>query len=140
MWWQTRCPGRPAAAVRSLPRVAQFAQTGETRTKLNCKPHRAGSDLQWRHFQRYGDHGGGRLRRPHCPQGACPLTQRAASSTSLQVEKRVVGSVELLCDVSRGGVRPLVPLVDRPAVFAAFHGLAHAGTRATKRIIAARVM
>jgi hypothetical protein len=39
-----------------------------------------------------------------------------------------------------GGVRPLVPLVDRPAVFAAFHGLAHAGTRATKRLIAARVM
>ena len=30
-------------------------------------------------------------------QGACPLTQRAASSTSLQVEKRVVGGVELLC-------------------------------------------
>ncbi len=73
-------------------------------------------------------------------QGACPLTQRAASSTSLQVEKRVVGSVELLCDVSRGGVRLLVPLVDRPAVFAAFHGLAHAGMRATKRLIAARVM
>jgi transposase InsO family protein len=73
-------------------------------------------------------------------QAACPLTQRAASSTSLQIEKRVVGGVELLCDVSRGGVRPLVPLVDRPAVFAAFHGLAHAGTRATKRLIAARVM
>jgi hypothetical protein len=48
--------------------------------------------------------------------------------------------VELLCDISRGGVRPLVPLVDRPTVFAAFHGLAHAGTRATKRLIAARVM
>jgi hypothetical protein len=45
-------------------------------------------------------------------QGACSLTQRAASSTSLQVEKRVVGGVEVLCDVSRGGVRPLVPLVD----------------------------
>jgi hypothetical protein len=73
-------------------------------------------------------------------QGACPLTQRAASSTSLQVEKRVVGGEELLCDISRGGVRSLVPVVDRPAIFAAFHGLAHAGTRATKRLIAARVM
>jgi transposase InsO family protein len=52
----------------------------------------------------------------------------------------VVGGVELLCDVSRGEVRPLVLLVDRPAVFAAFHGLAHAGMRATKRLIAARVM
>ncbi len=29
-------------------------------------------------------------------QVACPLTQRAASSTSLQIEKRVVGGVELL--------------------------------------------
>ncbi len=73
-------------------------------------------------------------------QGACPLTQRAASSTSLLVGKRVVGGVELLCNISRGGVRPVVPLVDRPAVFAAFHGLAHAGTRATKQLIAARVM
>ncbi len=72
-------------------------------------------------------------------QGACPLTQRAASSTSLQVEKQVVGGVELFCDVSRGGVRPLVPLVDRSAVFVAFHGLAHAGTGATERLIAARV-
>ncbi len=83
-----------------------------------------------------GDRGGGRLRRPRSHQGACPLTQRAASSTSLQVEKRVVGGVELLCDVSRGGVRLLVPLVDRPAAFAAFHGLVHVGTRATKRLIA----
>jgi hypothetical protein len=73
-------------------------------------------------------------------QAACPLTQRAASSTSLQIEKRVVGGVELLCDVSRGGLRPLVPLVDRPAVLAAFHGLAHASMRATKRLIAGRVM
>jgi len=42
--------------------------------------------------------------------------------------------------VSRGRVRPLVPLVDRAAVFAAFHGLAHAGSWATKRLMAARVM
>jgi hypothetical protein len=30
-------------------------------------------------------------------QGACPLTQQTASSTYLQVEKRVVGGVELFC-------------------------------------------
>jgi len=52
----------------------------------------------------------------------------------------VVGGVELLCDVSKGGVRLLVQLVDRPAVFAAFHELAHAGTRATKRLMTASVM
>ncbi len=47
--------------------------------------------------------------------------------------------MELLCDVSRGGVRPLVSLVDWPALFA-FYGLAHACTRATKRLMAARVI
>jgi hypothetical protein len=73
-------------------------------------------------------------------QAACPLTQLAASSTSLQIEKRVVGGVELLSTSLEGGVRPLILLVNRPAVFAAFHELAHAGTRATKRLIAARVM
>jgi hypothetical protein len=36
-------------------------------------------------------------------QAACLLTQRADSSTSLQIEKLVVGGMELLCDVSRGG-------------------------------------
>ncbi len=34
----------------------------------------------------------------------------------------------------------LVLLVDRPAIFAAFHGLAHASTRTTKQLIVARVM
>ncbi len=52
----------------------------------------------------------------------------------------MVAGEELFCNISRGGVRPLVPLVDRPTVFAAFHGLAHTGMRATKRLIAARVM
>ncbi len=64
-----------------------------------------------------------------------------ASSTLLLVEKRTVGGMELLCDVSRGKVWPLVPLVHRAAVFVAFHGLAHVGPQATKRrLIAAWVI
>ena len=38
------------------------------------------------------------------------------------------------------GTPLLVLLVDRPAIFAAFHGLAHASTRTTKQLIVARVM
>jgi hypothetical protein len=51
----------------------------------------------------------------------------------LLLEKRTVGGMELLRDVSRGKVWLLVPLVHRAAVFVAFHGLAHVGSRATKR-------
>jgi hypothetical protein len=63
-----------------------------------------------------------------------------ASSTLLLVEKLTVGGMELLCNVSRGKFWPLVPLFHRAAVFVAFHGLAHVGSRATKRLIATRVM
>ncbi len=44
----------------------------------------------------------------------------------------------LLCDVSRGAKRPVVPLCDRRAVFRAIHGVAHPGIRATHRMISAR--
>jgi transposase InsO family protein len=46
----------------------------------------------------------------------------------------------LLCDFSTGVPRSLIPVVDRRQVFEAFHGLAHAGTRATRRLIATRAV
>jgi transposase InsO family protein len=73
-------------------------------------------------------------------QLSCPETVKAVSSSSLLIEERVVDGVKLLCDVSRGLVRPLIPLVDRRTVFAAFHSLAHPGARATRRLMTARVM
>lgn len=37
-------------------------------------------------------------------------------------------------------MRPIIPVADRQAVFTAFHGLAHGGIRATRRLMAARVV
>ena len=44
----------------------------------------------------------------------------------------------LLCDVSKGAPRPVVPRVLREEVFRVLHSLAHPGIRATQRLIAAR--
>jgi Integrase zinc binding domain len=61
-----------------------------------------------------------------------------ASSESLQVQGVKVQGQEILCDVSTGVIRPLVPEVVRKKVFTAIHGLAHPGTRATCSLVAAR--
>ena len=70
----------------------------------------------------------------------CPATQKAMSSTSLKLRHVNVQGQKLLCDVSRGGQRPLIPTADRQKVFIAFHELAHSGIRATRRLMAARVV
>ena len=44
----------------------------------------------------------------------------------------------LLCDVSKGAPRPVVPRVLREEVFRVLHSLAHPGIRATQRLTAAR--
>jgi hypothetical protein len=44
----------------------------------------------------------------------------------------------LLCDISTGVPRPLVPLSLRRTVFCALHSLAHPGIRATQRLVSAR--
>jgi hypothetical protein len=49
-----------------------------------------------------------------------------------------VEGASLLCDVARGIIRPLVLLVDRPAVFHTIHSVAHPGIRATRRMVSAR--
>jgi transposase InsO family protein len=73
-------------------------------------------------------------------QTSCPVTTKTASSPSLQIESRIVDGKNLLCDVSRGKIRPLVPLTDRRLIFSAFHNIAHPGIRATRRLIAERFM
>ncbi len=49
----SRPPGGATAGGRleSPPRGTARANRGD-KDKLNCQPHRAGSDLQWRHFRR----------------------------------------------------------------------------------------
>jgi hypothetical protein len=56
-----------------------------------------------------------------------------ADTLSLQFQAVEVMGASLVCDFSTGVPRPLIPVVDRRQVFEAFHGLAHAGTRATRR-------
>jgi transposase InsO family protein len=45
---------------------------------------------------------------------------------------------QLLCDYSTDSPQPLVPASQRKAVFAAMHGVAHPGVRATRRLISTR--
>ena len=70
----------------------------------------------------------------------CTSVQSTTASSSLQVEARLHEGVQLLCDISTGHVRPLIPVEDRHAVFLAIHGMAHPGTRATQRLVSACVV
>ena len=71
-------------------------------------------------------------------QQTCTQTQEIAARGSLQVKKVLVEEVELLCDLSTGVLRPLVPVQQRRAIFDAVHNLAHPGIRATQRLITSR--
>ena len=59
--------------------------------------------------------------------------------TGLQLEEcPLEGGGTLLCDVSTGRPRPLVPAAWRKRVFDAVHGMSHPGVRATRRMVAER--
>ena len=55
--------------------------------------------------------------------------------SGLDVRRVRCGAQELICDVSTGKNRPIVPLELRREVFDVFHGLAHAGPRPTQKAI-----
>ena len=71
-------------------------------------------------------------------QITCPEVQKMQTSTSLKIQQLQVEGTSLLCDVSTGVPRPLVPTSWRPAIFSAVHNLAHPGVRATRRLISGR--
>jgi hypothetical protein len=71
-------------------------------------------------------------------QQSCPAVQLARSSPSLVLQPVDVQGAQLLCDVSWGATRPVVPSCDRQAVFQAIHGVAQPGIRASRRLISAR--
>jgi cleavage and polyadenylation specificity factor subunit 1 len=73
-------------------------------------------------------------------QATCGSTQAALRLSSLNVQRCTVDGAQLLCDTSLGRWRPLVPAVDRLAVFNTIHGVAHPGIRATRRLVAARFL
>jgi hypothetical protein len=60
-------------------------------------------------------------------QQQCEESLQLAASPSLQVQRRQVRGVELLCDVSTAVVRPIMPAACRREVFAAMHYLAYLG-------------
>ncbi len=71
-------------------------------------------------------------------QAACQECQDLFSGHSpLQFQEFNMGQNKLLCDVSTGAVRKLVPLDFQWQVFESMRGILHPGTRATKRLISA---
>ncbi len=65
---------------------------------------------------------------------------KAAHSSSLQLQHVDMQEEKVVCDISTGQPRPFIPVADRRDVFRAIHELAHAGKRATRRLMAARVV
>ena len=60
--------------------------------------------------------------------------------TNLRLEDIPIGNsnVSLLCDVSTGRPRPIVPISWRRRVFDAIHGLSHPSIRATRKLVASK--
>jgi len=69
-------------------------------------------------------------------QPSCSETMALAGRPDVQ--KVSLAGHQLLCMVNGAGVRPLVPLALRRAVFDSVHCLAHPGIRATVRMVTAR--
>jgi hypothetical protein len=73
-------------------------------------------------------------------QQECQVTKAALAASSLLLRKVNVARVDLLCDLSTGTHRPVIPVEDRRPVFEAFHSLAHPGIRASKWLVSSRVV
>lgn len=71
-------------------------------------------------------------------QSTCPSIKTLSAYPSLNIKQFLIHGQQLLCDVSTGTPRPLVPVALRHDVFSAIHGVAHLGTRATRRLVSAR--
>jgi hypothetical protein len=68
-------------------------------------------------------------------QQSDPAIADLAGSSSLSVTTHPVNNIPLLGDSSTKVFRPLVPLSFQRPIFDHFHGMAHPGIRATKRLI-----
>jgi Integrase zinc binding domain len=68
----------------------------------------------------------------------CPHVAELRAKSSLQLVSIPVSGELLVGDTSTGVFRPLVPDQYRQAVFDSVHGVAHAGIRASVRLISAR--
>jgi transposase InsO family protein len=71
-------------------------------------------------------------------QSTCSQMSQLLTSSSLQLKQVEVEGVVVWCDVATGVLRPVIPQTHRRHVFLHVHGLAHAGTRATTRMLSSR--
>ncbi|BHF82041.1 hypothetical protein SprV_0802517700 [Sparganum proliferum] len=71
-----------------------------------------------------------------------PTFIESLQPTSLQLEAIPLSTTPgtILCDVSRGASRPVVPSEMRRDVFATLHNLAHPGIRSTQRLVSERIV
>ena len=71
-------------------------------------------------------------------QCGCSDTTALAATKAMSTIKLGIGEHHLLCSTATGTIRPIIPVSHRRTVFAAVHGLAHPGIRATRRLISSR--
>ena len=73
-------------------------------------------------------------------QNECSETMGLVHSGTLKAVEVQVGAERVWCEESTGVLRPIVPMTHRRRIFDSVHNLAHAGTRATCRLISSRFM
>jgi transposase InsO family protein len=71
-------------------------------------------------------------------QELCEQVQATVTSSCLRVRPLQLGDATILCDITGGRARPVVPKSHQRDVFTALHGIAHPGILATKRLISTR--
>ena len=71
-------------------------------------------------------------------QKTCTSIQDLFASSALKLKRVSMNGVEVLCDLSTGAPRPLVPKFCRRGIFYSHHNIAHPGVRATRRLISSR--
>ncbi len=74
-------------------------------------------------------------------QAGDPELAKCHANSSLKLERvplALSDGVSIICDVSTGVQRPIVPNNFRRAVFDALHSLSHPGIRATQRLVTSR--
>jgi len=69
---------------------------------------------------------------------SCPDVKQMTKFSSLSVVSVPIQGTTILCDISTGSPRPLVPTNLRQEVFQSLHQISHPGIRGSKRLISTR--
>ena len=71
-------------------------------------------------------------------QKSCPEVHQLSTNPNLRIKKVQFDGVSVLCVISAGPPRPLLPLNLRRVVFSTLHDLTHPGVRATRCLVSSR--